>query len=289
MSVWGAVINGAASLAGVAATGASNGKLNKKNRQWQEDRMREQNEYNSPTQQMHRLRQAGINPHLAYSQGSISNSSAGVGTPPQTATDYSGIGDAAQNYIATRMQQKQMQSIDKSMEVQDAEKSLKEAQEIATLSGAAKTDQELLEMQQLLQLKIDQSKANIDQTTVNTQLAGKQIEKVLQDVESSKTGQKLSEAQIANLSQQIRESAQRIKVLQIDGKGKEIDNEIKKLQETMWKQGINPNSSALDQIIKTVWDLTGMGPASGGVKSKFKKTEKTYDINVPSLKDWFTK
>lgn len=284
-----AAISAGAALAGTAASALSTGKLNKKNRQWQEDRMREQNEYNHPAQQMARLRQAGINPHLAYSQGSISNSSAGVNTPQQTPQDFSGIGDAAQSYIATRMQQTQIDQMKKSMEVADAEKSLKQAQEIATLSGAAKTDQELLEMQSLLQTKIDQSKANLNQTNVNTQLAQTQIGKVLQDISASRTGQRLSEAQISNIKQTIAESSARIKLLKSQGKNTDIDSEIKDVQKTMWKQGLNPNSSAFDQIIKSLWDLTGIGPASGGLKSKFKKTEKTYDIKIPSIKDWFTK
>ena len=33
------------------------------------------NEYNDPTQQMARLKNAGINPHLAYSQGGVTNTS----------------------------------------------------------------------------------------------------------------------------------------------------------------------------------------------------------------------
>lgn len=286
---WAAAIQAAASAVGTAANVTATGKLNKKNRQWQEDRMREQNEYNAPSQQMARLRAAGINPHLAYSQGSISNSSAGVNTPQSTPQDFSGIGDAAQSYVATRMQQTQLKQMEKAMEVQDSEKKLKEAQVIATLKGAAKTDQELLEMQRLLETKVDQSKANLNQTNVNTELATKQIEKTLQDISSSKTGEKLSQAQIQSITQGIKESAQRIKLLKTEGKGKEIDNEVKSVQENMWKQGINPNSSAFDQVIKTLWDLTGLGPASGGIKSKLKKTEKTYDIKMPSLKDWFTK
>lgn len=57
-----------------------------------------ENEYNTPANQMARLRAAGINPHLAYSHGSISNQSASsptyrapqYGYAPSAQTDLSG-------------------------------------------------------------------------------------------------------------------------------------------------------------------------------------------------------
>lgn len=290
-----AAISAGAALAGTAATTMSTGKLNKKNRQWQEDRMREQNAYNHPSQQMARLREAGINPHLAYSQGSISNSSAGVNSPASHPQDFSGIGDAAQSYIATRMQQTQIDQMKKSIEVADAEKSLKEAQEIATLSGAAKTDQELLEMQSLLQTKIDQSKANLNQTNVNTELARKQIEKVLQDVSSSKTGQKLSESQITKIGQEIQESVARIKLLKSQGRNTDVDSAIKEIQQEMWRNGVNPNSSASDQVMKMILDIVGVSPKDGGIKNQTggktlmdgaRWLKKQYD-NMGGISGWF--
>ena len=77
--------------AGIAAGGSLiNGLLqgdqNAKNRKWQSkenqkardyntEMWEKNNEYNDPTQQMARLKNAGINPHLAYSQGGVTNTS----------------------------------------------------------------------------------------------------------------------------------------------------------------------------------------------------------------------
>ena len=77
--------------AGIAAGGSLiNGLLqgdqNAKNRKWQSkenqkardyntEMWEKNNEYNDPTQQMARLKSAGINPHLAYSQGGVTNTS----------------------------------------------------------------------------------------------------------------------------------------------------------------------------------------------------------------------
>lgn len=284
-----AAISAGAQLLGTGASMASTGKLNKKNRQWQEDRMREMNEYNTPANQMARFRAAGLNPHLIYGQGTNGNQSAPTALPDQKLPDYSGIGDAAQAYTATRQQQTQIDQMKKNIEVADTEISLKKAQEIATLMGSAKTEEETRQLQELFQVKKDQLSANLNQTNVNTQLTTATIDKVLQDISASRTGQKLSEAQIDNIRQSITESAARIKLLKSQGNGQDIDNVIKGVQRNMWEQGVNPNSAAFDQIIKQLWDLSGLGPADGGIKKYLKKTEKTYDIKVPSIKDWFTK
>ena len=77
--------------AGIAAGGSLiNGLLqgdqNAKNRKWQSkenqkardyntEMWEKNNAYNDPTQQMERLKNAGINPHLAYSQGGVTNTS----------------------------------------------------------------------------------------------------------------------------------------------------------------------------------------------------------------------
>lgn len=57
-------------------------------RQWDVFDWKRQNEYNSPEQQMNRLRQAGLNPHLVYGKGA-DNTAASVrgGTPPRSQSD----------------------------------------------------------------------------------------------------------------------------------------------------------------------------------------------------------
>lgn len=48
---------------------------NAKQRNWTQDMWNKQNEYNDPQNQMNRLKNAGINPHLAYSNGAPMNTS----------------------------------------------------------------------------------------------------------------------------------------------------------------------------------------------------------------------
>lgn len=61
------------------AAGASNKRsiiLNMLNRQWEEQMMDKQNEYNKPINQMKRLEEAGLNPNLVYGNANAIISSA---------------------------------------------------------------------------------------------------------------------------------------------------------------------------------------------------------------------
>ena len=80
--IGGALISGGASF----LNGLFQGGQNKANRKWQSAENQKardyntqmwkmNNAYNDPTKQMERLKNAGINPHLAYSEGSPMNTS----------------------------------------------------------------------------------------------------------------------------------------------------------------------------------------------------------------------
>lgn len=80
---------GAIPIAGSLLSGVSQMFTNAANRRWQQrmyDQQRSdaladwrmQNEYNSPMQQMLRLKEAGLNPNLVYGQGSVANNATGV-------------------------------------------------------------------------------------------------------------------------------------------------------------------------------------------------------------------
>lgn len=76
-----ALIGGASALLGSGANAAAQGSMNKETRKWNEkmygiqkqdslDFWNMQNSYNSPEQQMQRLKAAGLNPNLVYGSGS---------------------------------------------------------------------------------------------------------------------------------------------------------------------------------------------------------------------------
>lgn len=84
-----AIIGGAAALASTGGQAYAQGKSNKKTRRWNEqmyarqladnkDLWHMQNQYNSPQEQMQRLKDAGLNPHLVYGNGSAVNTASPV-------------------------------------------------------------------------------------------------------------------------------------------------------------------------------------------------------------------
>ena len=79
-------ISAGIAVGGSLINGLLQGDQNAKNRKWQSkenqkardyntEMWEKNNAYNDPTQQMERLKNAGINPHLAYSQGGVTNTS----------------------------------------------------------------------------------------------------------------------------------------------------------------------------------------------------------------------
>lgn len=136
----GAIIAGGASLLGSALGFGSQKKTNKANmelakyqNEWQSQENEKayqrnlqmwnlQNEYNSPTQQMARLRSAGLNPNLVYGSG-VTGNSAGS-TPQYQPADIKraelspyrgwnqGLTDAVSNFLAFRSNRAQVENME---------------------------------------------------------------------------------------------------------------------------------------------------------------------------------
>lgn len=136
----GAIIAGGASLLGSALGFGSQKKTNKANmelakyqNEWQTQENEKayqrnlkmwnlQNEYNSPTQQMARLRSAGLNPNLVYGSG-VTGNSAGS-TPQYQPADIKraelspyrgwnqGLTDAVSNFLAFRSNRAQVENME---------------------------------------------------------------------------------------------------------------------------------------------------------------------------------
>ena len=66
----------------------ANQALNEEQRLWQEEMWKKNNEYNTPVNQMKRLRAAGINPHFAISGGSLGTGTSSSPVSPTSPTPY---------------------------------------------------------------------------------------------------------------------------------------------------------------------------------------------------------
>lgn len=80
---------------GAAQTGIQglfNAHTAKKDREHQLKLWRMNNEYNHPSAQMARLRQAGLNPNLMYGQGTVGNSASPAKSTPTRGVDFDALG-----------------------------------------------------------------------------------------------------------------------------------------------------------------------------------------------------
>lgn len=69
-------VSGLLNYASTASTNKANADIAERQNQWNLDMWQRQNAYNDPKAQMSRLRQAGVNPALAYSEGGMMNEAA---------------------------------------------------------------------------------------------------------------------------------------------------------------------------------------------------------------------
>lgn len=156
ISATGAIILGAAQLAGAGANAYAQGKQNKKTRKWNEkmyfqqlndnlQNWHRQNEYNKPINQMNRLKEAGLNPMLMQGDGNLGMSTAAPSgadvkswNPQAPQIDTSAI-TAPLNAVLT---QRQIEQTGASAGNLKASSSLIYAQELHEKLKMAKTDEE---------------------------------------------------------------------------------------------------------------------------------------------------
>lgn len=110
----GAGITALGALAATSLSNSANANLDNANRQWQERMWHEANAYNTPVQQRQRLEAAGINPALAFQNGSTGVAASSPTPNQHTPADYSGLGAGISNAVA---QYYQAQNVDANNEL----------------------------------------------------------------------------------------------------------------------------------------------------------------------------
>ena len=184
-------ISAGSQLASTAIGAAAQGKMNKKQRRWNEKMYamqradaltdwRMQNEYNSPMAQMQRLTDAGLNPNLVYGNGAEAQSGA---MPRQTnveswnprPADFSGIGTAALGFMDTMIKQQTADNLEAQKTIMEQDALLKAAQINETAARTAKIGQDteigkatLYRADELAQTSLEFQKAQVGKTLADT-------------------------------------------------------------------------------------------------------------------------
>lgn len=182
--------------------------------QWNLEQWQRENEYNSPVQQMARMKEAGINPNVAIGQ-LANNGSGSVRTSPQSGASASsvgmfssGFGQAFQRYNESRLINSQIDKTDaetqglgidnsnKQRQYDDAhEESVKQRDNLDKLSRkygleADLTDVNLSMTRQELQFQTDAYKtklAQLEQDLKNSQDMGTYINEQIETEEAKQT------------------------------------------------------------------------------------------------------
>lgn len=246
----------AAGLAGGSAIGANlinavtTGLANRANRKWNEKMYAQQrndaladwhmqNAYDSPEEQMKRLKAAGLNPNLVYGHGadagsssSVRQSSPGSYDPRPIHVESSGIADAASLYFDTKIKEQTA----KNMQAQNAltdQQVLEAAARINNINAnTAKTAQDtqigsatLKRAEEIAQTSLDQSKASLDQTRVNTQytMAQNLRAEMMQGYNVQEAA-----ARIKNIQASTANTKQTTQNLQVDEEAKKLELELRK-------------------------------------------------------------
>lgn len=244
MSVLGGIVSGVGSLLGGLGSSAMNNKAvqdtNKANMeiakyqsQWQQQENEKayqrslemwnlQNEYNSPTQQMARIRAAGLNPNLVYGNGVAGNS---AGSTPQyeparfnapTMQAYRGwnlgISDAVSQFLAYRTVKAQVDNMEAQNSLIRQQTATEATRQANVAASTARSEFDLNMAKELKDVSVSSAIADMNQkqagaaqgwTKANREVIQYELDKALFDNKI-----KLSNAEYLNVLQAVRKAVQ---------------------------------------------------------------------------------
>lgn len=154
-------------------------KTNKQSREWQEkmygiqrqhalDDWNREAEYNSPSQQMARLKAAGLNPNLVYGHGadatmsSVRSSSPGSWNPQAPQVDFSNTTQGLGAIYDMRIKDAQIDNLAVAREVQQQDVLLKAAQTLKTLTDNRSSDFDLRMKNDLKEINVDMARESAE-------------------------------------------------------------------------------------------------------------------------------
>lgn len=241
---------------GISALAQSN--INKKTRkynleQYQKERAdalsdwNRQNDYNSPTSQMARYRDAGLNPNLIYGQSNTADAVRSTNTAPWSPRAPNidlNAGPTVSAFYDTRMKEAQIDNLKAQNTVYLQEAALKAATTAQTVQNTAKGTFDLQQAMDLKQISLETAGQNLRNMTQAYTLAGNQDnrnERITNSTIQEAAKRILNvQAQTLKTNQETRNQQEELKRIQSTIKNIDTDSELKQLDINLKKNGLQP-------------------------------------------------
>ncbi|MDV4044515.1 hypothetical protein CMT37_17005 [Elizabethkingia anophelis] len=225
-------------------------KVAKENREFALDMWNRNNEYNTPTNQMARLKEAGLNPNLMYGQGTTGNSSSPAAAEGRKGTNYDmGFMEAAQLHQQLKMNE-QTRQLQKAQTQNLEAQTLKTEAETENTRASTLNTSETTEYNRKLRPMILQ-KYGVD--IANTQLTNENLQKINSKIDAEidqiKANTNLSGKQLQSLEQLMGKTAIEIQNAKKQGQSIDLNNAEQQFKNDLWKKGINPGSTGANGLI----------------------------------------
>lgn len=271
---------GVAGLATSAGNSLLQAQSNKKNREWSEHMYERQkadqlaawgmqNEYNSPTAQMKRLQEAGLNPHLVYGSGAANQAAPiKVGDAPAyknqpVQMDLSPAQSVLGQYYDTKMKTAQTNLIETQNTVAIQEAALKQAQTANTMMQTARGKFDLEMLNSLKANSLQMAEQNLRKLTTETDVLVRRDfrEAIMQSSNLSEAVKRMAkmDAETSNLGMDKKLKAQALVSGQLDQQLKQWEIELSKLNLTkndpLWIRGIKELYDYFMQEPKTAREI----------------------------------
>lgn len=231
------------------------------------DMWNRQNAYNSPKEQMQRLRDAGLNPNLMYGQGNTGNASSAPDYNPAMSEinryngDFgiqqaaNGVSNAINTYISTQQQLAAIRRSDSDTAKNNADTNLRLLQAIGQQRKNAKSSIELRYLDDIQRQTLENMEATNMNIRANSQFVDQrrlQFE-AERPLRTSMLEENLSHIKFINQLNPLtkRHLLYRILNLQSQYSGRELENHITR---TLVNTGVNLRGGALERGVTMIMD-----------------------------------
>lgn len=267
-----AIIAGAASAIGSGANAYAQGKMNRKTlkyNKWAMDKQRKwaledwdrQNAYNSPAQQMQRLKEAGLNPHLIYGSGNPTQNAAPIDSTPVQSWNPQSVnwGDMLASPVNAYLETQSKVADQKLINAQTL-KTLSEVNtknfDLSQKEKLASTQEQILKLVAQgkamdIQFTSDENARRAATTASNLNEASQRIAKSLSDIELQEMMKRKGNEEIKSIEQMRKKVSSEIEAIN-------KDNKIRDFEISLNKMGFTKSDPVYFRSAKLIADAAGL-------------------------------